>query len=221
MLITQGIWTPPPLSTALFSGCFPSVSPKCRPTTLSLLWDMEYLHLSGCCTSTPGITRQPHHQELPTCVESFHELTGIPEIHLPLLKGNNLRGSSLQQHNLPYILCQPYSDFVLYTRLAPKPQLSLQLSLPSPNTLPAQTFPSNSHICPNTTRAPRLHLFCSSLPPGTVSICTPLSSTLLLPLPLPLCWRSFMSEPIAMVTGNLLYVSSPGAVNEGVLTAFE
>lgn len=30
-----------------------------------------------------------------------------------------------------------------------------------------------------------------------------------------------MSEPIAMVTGNLLYVSSPGAVNEGVLTAFE
>lgn len=164
----------------------------------------------------PGITPNPHYQGLTTCVESFHELTGIPETHLPLLKGSNLRGSSFQQHNLPHILCQPYSGFVLYTKLAP---IFSCPALPKPS--PAQTFPSDSHICPNPSRAPHLHLFCSSLPPGTVSICTPLSSTLLLPLPLPLCWRSFMSEPIAMVTGNLLYVSSPGAVNEGVLTAFE
>lgn len=137
-----------------------------------------------------------------------------------LLKDKNLQGSSLSS-SLPHILCQVYSDFVLYTRLGPKP-LPFQPSLPSPQlTSPAQTFPSNSHVCLNPSRAPRLHLFSSSLPPGTASICTPLSSTLLLPLLLPLCWRSFMSEPIAMVTGNLLYVSSPGAVNEGVLTAFE
>lgn len=139
-----------------------------------------------------------------------------------LLKDKNLQGSSLQQQSPPHTLGQAYSGFVLYARLGPKPLPSFQPSLPSPQlTSPAQTFPSNSHVCPNPSRAPRLHLFSSSLPPGTASVCTPLSSTLLLPLLLPLCWRSFMSEPIAMVTGNLLYVSSPGAVNEGVLTAFE
>lgn len=127
----------------------------------------------------------------------------------------SLKSSHL--HCLPFLKehCIPYS------RLTAKPHFSLQPSLPSLQlTSPTQTF-SNSHICLNPSRASCLHLFSSSLPPGTVSICTPLSSTLLLPLPLPLCWRSFMSEPIAMVTGNLLYVSSPGAVNEGVLTAFE
>jgi len=146
----------------------------------------------------------------------------ISEIQPSLLSRTAVSEEPGRQQNLPHTPCQPYSDFVLLTRLAPKPLPSLQPPLRSPkHTSPAQTFSSNSHICPNPSRAPLLHLFSSSLPPGTVSVCTPLSSTLLLPLPLPLCWRSFMSEPIAMVTGNLLYVSSPGAVNEGVLTAFE
>lgn len=160
-----------------------------------------------------------HHQELTTRTISFQELSGavwlqrIPEIQPSLLFCVAERQvppavKSLQYHH--------YSDFALYTRLAPKPLPSLQPDMPSLQvTSPVQTFP-NLHICLNPSRAPCLHLFSSSLPPGTVSICTPLSSTLLLPLPLPLCWRSFMSEPIAMVTGNLLDVSSPGSVNEGV-----
>lgn len=156
VLITQGNWTPPPLSIAFCSGHFPSTSPKCKSTTLALLRDMEYLHLYECCTSTAGITPHP--------ILKSQQLVWV----LPWADWDLWNPSTLAERPQPERQQPPsaliFPIFCVSPVLAPKPHLSLQLSLPSPNTLPAQTFPPNSRICPNPSRAPRLHLFYSSLP---------------------------------------------------------
>lgn len=157
VLITQGNWTPPPLSIAFCSGHFPSTSPKCKSTTLSLLQDMEYLHLYECCTSTPGITPHPilKSQQL-VWSPSLSWLGSLKSIYP--WKAATREAAASSSMIFPIFCASPL------LLLAPKPHLSLQLSLPSPNTLPAQTFPPNSRICLNPSRAPRLHLFYSSLP---------------------------------------------------------
>lgn len=98
----------------------------------------------------------PHPQEPATCVSPSMSWLGSLKSIYPCWKATTREAAASSSIIFPIFCASPV--------LAPKPHLSLQLSLPSPNTLPAQTFPPNSRICPNPSRAPRLHLFYSSLP---------------------------------------------------------